>query len=147
MMKFSFPILLLLLNVPVVHGDCVVEIAAIRQTAIDYMESWYLGDDKRMKASLHKKLAKRSLKGMWGEDELRHTTASDMVSYTRSGYGERLWQQDLNIKVEILDCFKDIASVKVMTPHYYEYLHLAKMENKWVIINALYEKNSPVSRK
>ncbi len=30
MMKFSFPILLLLLNVPVVHGDCVVKIAAIR---------------------------------------------------------------------------------------------------------------------
>ena len=146
-MKFSFSILLLLLNVPGVHGDCVVEIAAIRQTAIDYMEVWYLGDDKRMKASLHKELAKRSLKGIWGEDELRHTTASDMVSYTKSRYGERLWQQDLNINVEIMDCFKDIASVKVMTPHYYEYLHLAKMEDKWVIINALYEKNSPVNRK
>ena len=84
---------------------------------------------------------------MWGENELRHTTASDMVSYTRSGYGERLWQQGLNIEIVILDCYKDIASVKVTTPHYYEYLHLAKMEDKWVIINALYEKNSQVKPK
>ena len=84
-MKFSLPIHLLLLNVPKVQGDCAVELTAIRQTAMDYMESWYLGDDKRMKASFHKKLAKRRLKGMWGKDELRHPSASDMVSYTRSG--------------------------------------------------------------
>ena len=96
-----------------------------------------------MKESLHKKLAKRSLKGMMGEDELRHTTASDMISYTKSGYGERLQQKDLNIEVIVLDYFKNIANVKVTTPHYYEYLHIAKIEGKWVILNALYEKNSP----
>lgn len=146
-MKFTLPILLLLFNVAVAQGDCAVEIAAIRQTAMDYMESWYQGDAKRMKDSLHKKLAKRSLKGIWGDNELRHTTASDMVSYTISGYGERLWQQDLNIKVVIIDCFNDIASVKVMTPHYYEYLHLAKMRSKWIIINTLYEKNTPGNHK
>lgn len=49
----------------------------------------------------------------------------------------------MEIDVVILDLFKDIASVKVVTPHYYEYLHMAKTGEAWVIVNALYEKNSP----
>jgi len=136
-------IMMLLIWVPTVQADSENDISAIKKTATTYMNSWYQGDARGMKASLHKKLAKRSLKGMMGENELRHTTASDMVSYTKSGYGERLWQNDLNIDVIVLDYFKNIASVKVTTPHYYEYLHIAKIEGKWVILNALYEKNSP----
>lgn len=42
-----------------------------------------------------------------------------------------------------MDHFKDIASVKVVTPHYHEYLHLAKIGAAWVIVNTLYEKNAP----
>jgi hypothetical protein len=49
----------------------------------------------------------------------------------------------MTIEVIVLDYFKDIASVKIVTPHYHEYLHLAKVEKKWVIVNTLYEKNRP----
>ena len=97
-----------------------------------------------MKQSLHKKLAKRSLqKSVGGKKLLRRTSASDMVWYTRSGVGENLWYEDLKTEVVILDSYEDIASVKIVTPHYYEYLHLIKLDGKWVIINALYETNSP----
>lgn len=138
-----FSIILILISVPSVLASSENEIAAIKKTATTYMASWYQGDARGMKKSLHKKLAKRSLKGMMGENELRHTTASDMISYTKSGYGERLWEKGMKIEVKILDYFKNIASVKVTTPHYYEYLHLAKIDGQWVILNALYEKNSP----
>ncbi len=56
---------------------------------------------------------------------------------------ERLWENDMNIEVIVLDHFKDIAAVKVITKHYYEYLHLVRLGKKWVIVNALYEKNLP----
>jgi len=62
-----------------------------------------------------------------------------MVSYTRSGYGKQLWQKDLNIDVTVLDHHKNIASVLVVSPHYHEYLHLAKLDKSWVIVNALYQ--------
>ena len=108
------------------------------------MEGWYQGDAKRMKTSLHKKLAKRSLQEGYGNNRaLRLTSASDMVAYTQHGYGTGLWQKGMQIEVIVLDRFKDIATVKVVTPHYYEYLHLAKPGDRWVIVNALYEKNTP----
>lgn len=143
MRKLIVAIVTICIWVPIAQAGSDDELSAIKKTAMTYMASWYQGDARGMKASLHKKLAKRSLKGMMGENELRHTTASDMVSYTKSGYGARLWHDDLNIDVIVLDYFKDIASVKVTTPHYYEYLHIAKIEGQWVILNALYEKNSP----
>jgi hypothetical protein len=123
------------------HGQ--EETAAITATALNYMEGWYQGDAGRMKASLHKKLAKRSLqKGHGNQKTLRLTSASDMITYTQHGYGQGLWREGMQIDVIILDQFKDIASVKVVTPHYYEYLHLAKTGEKWVIVNTLYEKNN-----
>lgn len=49
-----------------------------------------------------------------------------MVGYTKGGYGKNLWEQDLQIDISIQDRGNNIASVKVVTAHYYEYLHLAK---------------------
>ena len=53
-----------------------------------------------------------------------------MVWYTRSGIGENFWYDDLKTEVVVLDYYEDIASVKIVTPHYYEYLHLIKIEGK-----------------
>ena len=136
------PVLLSLIGIATVHAEDPDEIDAIKKTAFDYMQAWYQGDAQKMKASLHKKLAKRSLVGVSGEPGLRHTTASDMIRYTDIGYGTNLYRKGQKIDVVVLDYYKNIASVKVTSPHYYEYLHLAKIDAKWVILNALYEKNN-----
>ena len=136
------PLLLSLMGITTVHADEPAEIAAIKKTALDYMQSWYRGDAQTMKACVHKKLAKRSLVGFFGEPGLRHTTASDMIRYTDIGYGTSLYRKGQKIDVRVLDYYKNIASVKVTSLHYYEYLHLAKIDGKWVLLNALYEKNS-----
>ncbi len=137
-------ILILSMCAPLVQAGNPDEISAIKKTALDYMESWYEGDADRMKSSLHKKLAKRSLKGLYGEPTMRHTTASDMILFTRQGYGKSLWRKGQKIEVIILDHYKNIASVLVVAPHYHEYLHLGKIEDKWLILNALYE-NKPTA--
>lgn len=69
-------------------------------------------------------------------------TASDLISYTKKGSGRKLWKEDQKIEVIVLDLYENIASVKVMGPHYYEYLHLAKIENRWVILNVLWDYNN-----
>lgn len=139
--SITLVLFLFVTTVPAANPD---ELTAIKEAALNYMDSWYKGDSQRMKQSLHKKLAKRSLQeSVSGKKILRFTSASDMIWYTRSGYGENLWYDNLNIEIVILDYYQDIASLKVITPHYYEYLHLIKQDNKWVIINTLYERNSP----
>ena len=144
MRKIIVSIALLLLCLPAVDAAGQDETTGITATALNYMEGWYQGDARRMKASLHKKLAKRSLQEGHGDKRtLRLTSASDMVTYTRHGYGTSLWRKGMQIEVIILDHFRDIATVKVVTPHYYEYLHLAKPGDEWVIVNTLYEKNAP----
>ena len=140
----GFHICFILLFVPAVQAEDSDALTAIKKTALNYMDSWYTGDPQRMKQCLHKKLAKRSLQeSVSGKKLLQVTSRSDMIWYTRGGYGENLAQENLKIEVVVLDYYQDIASVKVITPHYYEYLHLIKIDNKWVIINALYERNSP----
>jgi hypothetical protein len=143
MIRTVIAALVFLFIMPAVDVYSQDESAGITKTALDYMEGWYQGDAKRMKASLHKKLAKRSLQpGHGNKRQLRLTSASDMITYTQQAYGQGLWREGMQIDVIILDRFKDIASVKVVTPHYHEYLHMARMGDAWVIVNALYEKNN-----
>ena len=46
---------------PPVQADNANDIEAIKQTAKNYMESWYKGNHKLMKESIHKKLGKFGL--------------------------------------------------------------------------------------
>ena len=126
--RFILPLSLVMMGMGPVRAESSPELAAIERTARTYMQSWYQGDADGMRASLHKKLAKRSLKGLFGEPDVRHTTASAMIRYTENGYGTTLGQKGQSIEVVVLDAHANIASVKVVTPHYYEYLHLAKIE-------------------
>jgi hypothetical protein len=131
----------ILISAPTVCADDLDETRAIVNTATNYMEAWYEGNAGQMEASLHKDLAKRRVITKDGhQNDLRLITASEMVSYTSSGYGKRLWSDHTEIDVILLDFHKNIASVKVVTPHYYEYLHLMRKANKWVIVNTIYER-------
>jgi hypothetical protein len=146
MCRSILSIILFLVYGSVVQAKSVDDLSAIRETSMNYMESWYKGDEKRMEDSLHVELAKRCLReGPNGVKELRHTTAPDMVFYTESGYGKKLWQKKYTIEVIVLDFFQNIANVKIITPHYLEYLHLVKIDENWVIVNALYENTLPTS--
>lgn len=139
MYRLIFSIILVIFFVSTVQAGNNDEISAIKKTAMDYMESWYQGDTKRMDGSLHPDLAKRSLKFKNGKLRLRHTKSRDMKYWTGVGYGKNLWCDTHNIEIFVLDHYKGISSVKVVTPDYWEYLHLLKIEGKWLIINALYE--------
>lgn len=141
MIKYISLVALFSFIIPAAYADSNDDIRLIRETAQNYMEAWYEGDAKKMKKTLHKKLAKRSVKtGLTnGNTTLGFTSNSDMISYTRGGYGKQLWVEGLKIEVKILDRYAHIASVVVKTPDYYEYLHMVKLDKGWVIINALYE--------
>jgi len=45
----------------------------------------------------------------------------------------------------VLDIADSIASAKVVSEPFVDYLHLAKLDGRWSIINVLYEDREPES--
>ena len=117
------------------------ETVAIKKAALDYMEGWYEGDAERMERALHPKLAKRNVftDAATGRAALRELTAPMMIQYTRAGGGQDIPKDRRQIKVTILDVYKNTANVKATSVQYVDYLHLVKWDGEWVILNVAWE--------
>jgi hypothetical protein len=111
--------------------------SAIQQTALDYIEGWYDGDVERMDRSLHADLVKRDI---IANHQVHTLSKEEMVEYTRQGGGKLFPSEKKNV-VTILDINTNIATVKVESPEYIDYLHMGKVDGKWVIINVLWAEN------
>jgi hypothetical protein len=113
---------------------------AIRQTALDYIEGWYEGNAERMERALHPDLAKRIVNvDQRGRSVLGHQSAMTLVQNTRRGGGKDTPPADRRTGVRILDTFGNTASVRVDADRWIDYLHIAKWNGRWVIINVLWE--------
>ncbi len=115
--------------------------AAIRQTALDYIEGWYEGDAERMERALHPELAKRIVRTnpQNGQSRLDQMSALSLVQGTRRGGGRRTPKERQQKDVTILDVFGHAASVKIVASDWIDYLHLARWNGRWVIVNVLWE--------
>ncbi len=115
--------------------------AAIKQAALDYIEGWYEGNAERMERALHPELAKRMVETnpQNGRSRLNQMSAMSLVQGTRAGYGTKIPKEKQQKDVTILDVFENAASVKIVASGWIDYLHLAKFNGKWVIINVLWE--------
>jgi hypothetical protein len=109
------------------------DLQAIRKAASDYIDGWYEGNPARMETALHDSLVKRHINGYLVEN----LSKEQMVSFTRSGGGSS-YQGDKTNTITILDAYKDIATVKTESPEFIDYLHMGKIDGKWVIINVLW---------
>lgn len=117
------------------------EAAAIRQTALDYIEGWYEGNAERMERALHPELAKRIVRtdSRTGRSGLGQQSAMTLVQGTRNGGGKNTPKEKQQKDVTILDLFENAASVKVVASDWIDYLHIAKWNGRWVIVNVLWE--------
>ena len=114
--------------------------AAITQAALDYIEGWYAGDAERMERALHPELAKRIVRtNAQGQSRLDQMSAMTLVQYTRRAFGKEIPKEKQQKDVTILDVFENAASVKVVASDWIDYLHVAKSNGKWVIVNVLWE--------
>ncbi len=114
---------------------------AIKQTALDYIEGWYEGNAERMERALHPELAKRIVRtdAKSGRSGLGQMSAMSLVQGTRGGGGKDTPKEKQQKDVTILDVFENAASVKVVASDWIDYLHIAKWNGRWVIVNVLWE--------
>lgn len=136
-----FPLLILsfLISFNTTQAQTAEETQAIKQAALDYIEGWYTADAARMEKSLHPELAKRIVftDKESGRSKLDTMGAMTLVQYTRRKKAENLDEQQAD--VTILDVFQNTACVKVVANTWIDYLHIAKFNGEWKIINVLWE--------
>jgi len=109
-----------------------MERSAVEAAATEYFGSWFDGDAERMGQVLHPDLCKRRVGG-----RLEFTTRTQMVEATAAGEGMSQ-AEDRSLDVVVLDVYGDMASVRVRSSVFYEYLHLVRTDDGWKIANALY---------
>ena len=114
------------------------DIASIERAARDYIEGYLTGDAERMADCLHPEFTKRSTEPDESSGALRIDAMSraDMVAVAARGRGAR-WPKAYTLTVH--DAFRNIASVTVNSAGYVDYLHIARFEDRWRIVNVLWE--------
>jgi len=123
-----------------VSAQSPADAAAIKQAALDYIEGWYEGNAERMERALHPELAKRIVQtDANGRSRLGQMSAMTLVQGTRNGGGKNTPKENQQKDVTILDVFENAASVKVVASDWVDYLHMAKSNGRWVIVNVLWE--------
>ncbi len=115
---------------------------AIAAVARDYIEGWLDGDEGRMRRCLHPELVKRTIvrdpaSGDWRLG--RPADAEMMVGWTREGDGRTAIPRERAFEIVVEDVFRHIASVKVLSHPFTDYLHIAKLDDRWLIVNVLWE--------
>lgn len=116
----------------------------IKEAALNYVEGFYTNDYNRVVKAVHPELAKRIvIKDESGHYALKNMGASDLTfSALRFKKAEDKSNQPFKAEVIIYDISKDIASVKLLQNKmpFFDYLHLAKINGEWKIINVLWAK-------
>ena len=114
--------------------------SGIRQAALDYIEGYYEGNADRMARAVHPELAKRIVRvNEQGRYMLGQMSAMTLVQGTRSGGGKDIPVAQQQHDVTILDIYQNAASAKIIASTWVDYLHLAKWNGRWVIVNVLWE--------
>src|SRR5437764_3991191 len=112
-------LLFLALFVPVgfaiARAQSAADSAAIRGTALDYIEGWYTGDAARMERALHPELAKRIVRtSADGHSQIGQMSALTLINGTRAGGGTKTPAERQQKDVTILDVYQNAASAKVI---------------------------------
>jgi hypothetical protein len=113
--------------------------AAIRAAALDYAHGWYTGDGARMRRALHPRLAKRISVQRDGAWQLQEMTADELSAAAGQGGGTRTPQAQRQADVQILDVFGNTASVRLTMSGWIDYMHMARVDGRWQIVNVLWE--------
>lgn len=122
---------------------------AIEATALDYGMGWYEGDAERMERALHPDLAKRVVAPdpRSGKGKIDHMSAMKLVQSTRAGYGTKVAPETRKTVVTIIEVYGNAAIVKLEMHEWIDFMQMAKLDDRWVIVNVLWEPTPEAKKK
>ena len=108
--------------------------SAVRATVTNYIEAYYTGDAARMERTLHPHYLKHKIHG---NIPIREQTGADLVQAARSGEGTHMTQAERTEQVTVMDVAGNIASAKLVTPGWTDYMTLTKLNGEWKILSVV----------
>jgi hypothetical protein len=109
---------------------------AVRATVTNYIEAYYTGDGSRMEKSLHPHYLKHTISGSDGSLRMTEWTGLQMVQEVRA-HAPNLPASERKEQITVLDIAGDIASAKLVTTHWVDYLTLSKWNGEWKIVSVV----------
>lgn len=104
---------------------------AVQATVRNYIEAYYRGDAPRMQATLDSHYLKHMIHGTI---PVRERTSSQMVEEVRTHGPADLPETQKTETISVLDISGNIASAKLVTPHWVDYMTLSKSGGNWKIL-------------
>jgi len=108
--------------------------SAVRATVTNYIEGYYTGDARRMEQTLHPHYLKHMIHG---DIPMREKTGPQMMREVRSAGVPDMPAADKTEQVSVLDIAGGIASAKLVTPGWTDYLTLEKVNGEWKILSVV----------
>ena len=106
--------------------------SAVRATVTNYIEAYYTGDARRMEQTLDPHYLKHMIHG---NIPMREKTAPEMLEEVRTHGIPDIPQAQRTEQVIVLDVAGNIASAKLVTPGWMDYVTLAKSGGEWKILS------------
>ena len=128
---------------PIAHAEDshASEEAAVRAAVLDYVEGVYEVAPDRIRRSVHPELAKRGYARRNAGDPYREIPMTfDQLVELAAGYNKdgRIGD-DAPKEVIVYEVLDQTASVKLIADWGIDYMHLAKFDGQWKIINVLWQ--------
>jgi len=133
----------LLFAIPVTaQQDANSDREAVRQAVLDYVEGIYNVQPERIERSVSPNLAKLGFYRPPTETTYRAGRSmafQQLVEIAKTYNKEGKLRKDAPKDIQIYDVLDQTASVKLTAEWGIDYMHLAKMDGKWMIINVLWQ--------
>lgn len=118
------------------------EKTALTLAAMDYIEGVYIGNVERVEKAIHPEICRVTPVTMaqTGKTYINKDKGSYLIEITRAKL-INLEKEKLNISVKILDIMDGLATMEINSAVGWSYVHLAKIDGQWKVINVLSRKN------
>src|SRR5581483_9603746 len=104
---------------------------AVRAAITNYIEGYFSGDAQRMQQTLHPHYLKHIIQR---SGPMRERTGAQIMTDVRKEGTPELPAAQKTEQVTVLDIAGDIASAKLVTPGWTDYMTLSKVNGDWKIL-------------
>jgi hypothetical protein len=147
-MRLVFSLFVLLAAPATLRGQTAADSAGVRAAVLDYVEGIYRVDTARIVRSVRPELAKRGYYIPRNQSAYANSpmTYAQLINVAKTFNAKGQLNAETAVKqVTILDILDQTASVKLVADWGVDYMHLAKYDGRWMIVNVLWQSTPPRS--
>ena len=145
-MRLVLPLLALLALPLTADAQTAADSAGVRPAVMDYVEGIYRVDTARIVRSVRPEMAKRGYYIPRNQTAYTNSpmTYAQLINVARTFNAKGQLNAETAVKqVTILDILDQTASAKLVADWGIDYLHLAKYDGQWMIVNVLWQSTPP----